>query len=482
MLVSSPGLESPAAAKLGPRRARRAAARPHHARSALAPRRAARGHRVFESLEPRINFSWFGVPPLNVTPVAPAAVALDAQGDAAGTAAISSTEVDYYAFTANASGAYRITATTPTSNVDTVIGVFSSAGRRLAYNDDTFTSTDSSLTVTLSAGQRYYLAVTSYVGSPTGSYRWSIDGPATGTTVPPTDPPTPTTSGFQIDVVTTGMSAAVASVFQAAAARWSQIIVGDVPDATYNGVRVDDVRIDASAISIDGAGGILGQAGPDRFRSGSSLPYHGVMQFDSADLAQLQSQGTLLAVIEHEMGHVLGIGTIWSNRGLLVGAGTSNPLFVGAQATAAYNQIFGTQASGVPVENSGGSGTRDSHWRESILKSELMTGYLGPGTHIPISRITVGSLADMGYTVNYAAADSFTASGAIVASALGSSSIASAASLSSARAADDATAGAVAAAWHAQATDHALAEMGFADFAPHEQHHARGLRRAASWA
>ena len=386
--------------------------------------RAARRRAVaFESLESRINFSWFGVPPANVTPVAASAVTLNAQGDAAGVAAITAREVDYYAFTAGATGSYKITTATPSSNVDTVIGVFNSAGQRIAYNDDTFFNTDSALTVTLNAGQKYYLGVTSYVGSPNGSYQWSIDGPAQ-TTKPPTDPPTtPTGGGFQIDVITTGMSPAIAAVFQAAAARWSQIIVGDLPDATYNGIRVDDLRIDASAISIDGAGGVLGQAGPDRFRSGSLLPYHGIMQFDTADLNQLFAQGTLQAVIEHEMGHVLGIGTIWSQRGLLSGAGTNNPIFVGAQATAAYNQIFGVNAAGVPVENSGGPGTRDSHWRESTLRTELMTGYLGPGTRIPISRITVGSLADLGYTVNFAAADPFSASGAALAGLVNSQSI-----------------------------------------------------------
>jgi hypothetical protein len=38
-----------------------------------------------------------------------------------------------------------------------------------------------------------------------------------------------------------------------------------------------------------------------------------------------------------------------------------------------------------------------------------MTGYAEPaGTKMPISRLTVGSLQDIGYTVDYAAADPFT--------------------------------------------------------------------------
>jgi hypothetical protein len=37
-----------------------------------------------------------------------------------------------------------------------------------------------------------------------------------------------------------------------------------------------------------------------------------------------------------------------------------------------------------------------------------MTGWAGPGTNLPLSRVTIGSLADLGYTVNYAAADAYT--------------------------------------------------------------------------
>ena len=38
------------------------------------------------------------------------------------------------------------------------------------------------------------------------------------------------------------------------------------------------------------------------------------MSFDTADLAQMAADGTLVDVITHEMGHVIGIGTIWDRR------------------------------------------------------------------------------------------------------------------------------------------------------------------------
>src|SRR4029079_16595748 len=118
--------------------------------------------------------------------------------------------------------------------------------------------------------------------------------------------------------------------------------------------------IDASGVAMDGQGGLLGSAGPDAYRSDTALPYHGTMSFDSADIASLEANGDLFNVVLHEMGHVLGIGTLWGMKGLLSGSGTTSPVFTGSQATAAYNAIFGTSATAVPVENSGGSGTAEA--------------------------------------------------------------------------------------------------------------------------
>src|SRR5688500_12683048 len=90
-----------------------------------------------EALEERTVPSWTGVPPASIVPPLAAGVSLNSLGDAQGSAAISFNEVDYYTFIAPASGSYRLSATTPTSNVDTVLGVFNAAGTRIAYNDDT---------------------------------------------------------------------------------------------------------------------------------------------------------------------------------------------------------------------------------------------------------------------------------------------------------------------------------------------------------
>jgi hypothetical protein len=211
---------------------------------------------------------------------------------------------------------------------------------------------------------------------------------------------------FDIVINYTG-DPAYASYFTAAAARWSQIITVDIADATYNGQFVDDLVIDASVNFIDGANGILGRAGPDYVRLPSYLPIHGHMEFDSTDLVTMVNQGILDEVILHEMAHVLGVGSIWTNKGLLIGD-ASYYGFTGANALAEYRAMSGNNsATSVPVEPGSRGGSSGSHWAESVFQNELMTPTTGPGNTMPLSRLTVASLADLGYTVNMNAADPY---------------------------------------------------------------------------
>src|SRR6185295_10517592 len=146
-----------------------------------------------------------------------------------------------------------------------------------------------------------------------------------------TSPPgTGNVSGFSIEVrfVGTAPSPAVQAAFTAAAHRLSQVITGALTqiDATQLsaatlcgdstlpviGSIVQNIVIYAKFGPIDGAGGVLGQSGPCGIRTSTSLPFVGVMKFDSVDLAPAVASGSINAIVLHEMQHVLGFGTLWS--------------------------------------------------------------------------------------------------------------------------------------------------------------------------
>ncbi|MEL6508769.1 MAG: leishmanolysin-related zinc metalloendopeptidase [Pseudomonadota bacterium] len=205
---------------------------------------------------------------------------------------------------------------------------------------------------------------------------------------------------------TTPISAPRRAAFERAAQRWDETLNTSFAPVTVEGVTIDGVTIDAAVTPIDGEAGVLGQAGPSVLLPGSELPAKGVMEFDTADVERLEAEGSFEDVVLHEMAHVLGFGTLWNRFELIAASGTNNPLFTGAEAAREFGALEGGSARPVPIANTGGPGTREGHWRELIFGDELLTGFLS-GTNRPISRMSLGSFADMGYEVDYAAADPF---------------------------------------------------------------------------
>ncbi|MEO8946358.1 MAG: leishmanolysin-related zinc metalloendopeptidase [Gemmatimonadaceae bacterium] len=241
--------------------------------------------------------------------------------------------------------------------------------------------------------------------------------------------------GFKIDVRFVGkVSPTVQSAALAAAARWEQVI--SAPLIPYHIVtRANDCGAGIPAVdttetsllvivqvdSIDGRGKTAGLGGPCVIRDAApQFTALGTVTVDSADVASLAQDGVLVALLTHEMGHILGIGTLWSDGTVrdstvffpntAAGLGGPDPVFLGAGARAAYAQLGFTvdSARGVPIENLGtvGDGTRDGHWRASVFGHELMTGTLNNGPN-PLSRITIEALGDFGYTVVPEAGDDF---------------------------------------------------------------------------
>jgi hypothetical protein len=308
------------------------------------------------------------------------------------------------------------------------VRVVDSFGNGVGNIPVTFTPGPNSGTVSFATVSSDPANGSAFVGS------WTLGSTATQQTLVATSPSLPGqtatftatvgSSSFDIDVRFIGNIAnpAVRQAFLTAAAKWRTIIVGDLHRTIVNrpagacdewhpaiNETINDVVIFARVIPIDTVGRVLGRAGPCSVNVGTNLTAYGSMEFDEFDLDAMVADGSLVDVIVHEMGHVLGIGTLWNfNRSLLTGAGGADPFFVGTSARAQFSALNSATYSGtpVPVENTGSSGTRDAHWRESILRNELMTGFINRGTN-PLSRISAGSLQDMGYPVNITAADNY---------------------------------------------------------------------------
>jgi hypothetical protein len=167
----------------------------------------------------------------------------------------------------------------------------------------------------------------------------------------------------------------------------------------------------AKYASIDGNGRVLGYSGPTAFRSGrDGLPITGRMVLDTADLVSMKGNGTFAMAILHEMGHMLGIGTLWRKNRVTRGYYLFWCRYIGANGNREYRELSGCTSSrlGLPLEWGGSRGTRCGHFSEKCFRNELMTGYANPDG--PLSRLTIATLQDLGYKdVDYSQADPYTA-------------------------------------------------------------------------
>jgi hypothetical protein len=230
---------------------------------------------------------------------------------------------------------------------------------------------------------------------------------------------------------------AIQTAFTNAKSRIEAMITTSLPDTPVSGLSIeacdvtgggsvtetiDDIIIYATVKPIDGVGKVVGSSAPCYVRTTGGLPLIAVMSFDVADFQNLQADGRLPDVVLHEMLHAVGVGTLWNSKGQVAFRTTDSTQFIGPQAV--QGCLFHGGAAkcpgNVPVENTGvvAGGTRDVHWRETTFRTELMTGFVSAaGTPNPLSRITIGSLTDIGYTVTLAVADSYTVPALFAASA-----------------------------------------------------------------
>ena len=299
----------------------------------------------------------------------------------------------------------------------------------------------------VSSSTTVYAVVTSRAGTPRYTLAIWLD-----------DAGDPDETSFDIDLVyatTTKPSASAQATIRAAADKWESVITKGLPAQfiwTPNlcrngnhhefGTFQDDLVIEILVESV--GGGAAATAGTCVIRSDGGLPAASEITFDSGGINRWSSS-VLRVLALHEIGHALGFGSIDEWDDLLVNSARDyqreNPdsttlpdaYFSGTAAVSAFNEIASSYTGGkVPVENDtqtysnslvggsvrspsspeerffGGStnASLDGHWRESVFNTEVMDTIIDSGSE-KLSKVTIAALADLGYSVDYTKAESY---------------------------------------------------------------------------
>jgi hypothetical protein len=222
--------------------------------------------------------------------------------------------------------------------------------------------------------------------------------------------------------------------------RWDSLVTVDSRHGSSYQITIN-IKIDYLAPNILG-GAEISHINSDPTESyGNTVPYIGNITINNSKMYNLKTtirnngKSSLYYVLLHEIGHILGIGSFWSLPGCpktgYVENGTTKHYYTGTNAFreykscfAYYNGSYNDSFVGIPIEDNGSPGTVEVHPEEGPeeglsvdnryingifhpgLDTELMTGWLdGSPVSTPLSKITLGFLEDMGYTVNYNLAD-----------------------------------------------------------------------------
>jgi hypothetical protein len=150
---------------------------------------------------------------------------------------------------------------------------------------------------------------------------------------------------------------------------------------------------------------VLAFAGPTQVAAAANnrrLPTSGSATINTRYSADYNRTPSFLRdTMVHELGHVLGIGTLWESVGQNLIDRRSVTYRANSNAGWAYGELLGSfTPTAVPVEPN-----VFGHWDEGRFRAELMTPIAeAPGVPTPLSQLTIASLRDLGWNVNYGAA------------------------------------------------------------------------------
>ena len=178
-------------------------------------------------------------------------------------------------------------------------------------------------------------------------------------------------------------TAADTEVISRAIRRWERVVVGDVPDVEYQGIPIDDLRIYffPRPTRPDSSRGYRGAALMSSFfyRDGG-VPHTGEIY-----LYIRSDNNWFYSVVLHEIGHALGL--------VFPLKSDPRPRPIYSLDGPAVLRVFGRPAA-----------IYRGHFEVDEVGFELMAAPW-PYSFPSLSKLSIAALEDMGYTVNYNAAD-----------------------------------------------------------------------------
>ena len=213
------------------------------------------------------------------------------------------------------------------------------------------------------------------------------------------------TWGQGADVLSSAMRTAV----QEAADFWENVI----SHSSFNGSHNINITVGGTPQAWSNGSGVLASAGATNGSydaNGRWMPTLGSSNINnnSEAVAALSSNiDYFRRVMIHEFGHVLGLVGLEILQGDFVN--TSTALYkANSYAGWAYGELLGTyQQTAIPLTTGAEPGSNYYHWREEVFGNEIMTHAADYGG-MPTSQMTIAALRDLGWNVNYGAAEAYT--------------------------------------------------------------------------
>ena len=162
---------------------------------------------------------------------------------------------------------------------------------------------------------------------------------------------------------------------------------------TWDGIIQDNTKINVSFYSYSSNDDTLAFAfmnDEDNIHGG------GVVYINTYNKAET----SMINIIEHEIGHVLGIGTSkkWDSA--------NNSSVLDKNIFPKTYQFYISWVNGTPNQNGVPLGSNGYHFSEEIFDTELMTPYSEKkGVELPISGLTLNALVDIGWNVDMSKAE-----------------------------------------------------------------------------